>query len=186
MPTDQILATEEMVGSGHATKADTLNRALNKLTTAGDLMYATAAQTVARLALGAANLKLFVNAGATAPEWAAGVKAITATRVHNAVAGDVAYTGAGFKPSSGIFLAMKAAGDNYGSIGFAESSIIDVCFWFFGGNSYSGTTKAIYIDTGTGAAASMDLKTWDADGFTGTWTQGGDTDTIQIYALLKR
>jgi len=57
--TDQILATEEMVGSGHASKDDTLNRALNKLTTAGDIPYATAAQTVARLGIGAANYKIF-------------------------------------------------------------------------------------------------------------------------------
>lgn len=67
--TDQILATEEMVGSGHATKADTLNRALNKLTTAGDIPYATAAATVARLGIGTAGQVLKTNAGATAPEW---------------------------------------------------------------------------------------------------------------------
>lgn len=70
--TDQILATEEMVGSGHATKSDTLNRALNKLTTAGDIPYATAAQTVSRLGIGTAGQFLQTNAGATAPEWAGG------------------------------------------------------------------------------------------------------------------
>lgn len=38
-------------------------------TTAGDLTYATAANTLARLGLGTAGQVLKVNAGATAPEW---------------------------------------------------------------------------------------------------------------------
>lgn len=38
---------------------------------AGDLIYATAADTVARLPLGSAGQVLRVNSGATAPEWAA-------------------------------------------------------------------------------------------------------------------
>ena len=38
---------------------------------AGDLIYATAADTVARLPLGTASQVLTVNSGATAPEWAA-------------------------------------------------------------------------------------------------------------------
>ena len=40
-------------------------------TTAGDLVYATAADTAARLAIGTANQGLRVNSGVTAPEWAA-------------------------------------------------------------------------------------------------------------------
>lgn len=70
MPTDQILATEEMVGAGHATKSDTLNRFLNKITTAGDILYGTASATAARLGIGTAGQVLKVNSGANAPEWA--------------------------------------------------------------------------------------------------------------------
>jgi hypothetical protein len=40
---------------------------------AGDVLYSTGADTVARLAIGTANQVLRVNAGATAPEWAAPV-----------------------------------------------------------------------------------------------------------------
>jgi hypothetical protein len=40
------------------------------LTTQGDVPYASAANTPARLALGSAGQVLQVNAGATAPEWA--------------------------------------------------------------------------------------------------------------------
>ena len=40
------------------------------LTTQGDVPYASAANTPARLALGSAGQVLQVNAGGTAPEWA--------------------------------------------------------------------------------------------------------------------
>ena len=39
------------------------------VTTAGDLIYGTAADTVARLGIGTASQVLAVNSGATAPEW---------------------------------------------------------------------------------------------------------------------
>jgi hypothetical protein len=42
------------------------------VTTAGDLIYGTAADTVARLGIGTAGQVLKVNSGATAPEWGAG------------------------------------------------------------------------------------------------------------------
>ena len=54
------------------------------VTTAGDLLYATAADTVTRLGIGTAGQVLKVNSGATAPEWgaaggAAGITKILAT-----------------------------------------------------------------------------------------------------------
>jgi hypothetical protein len=45
---------------------------INLLTTAGDVVYATAAGAWARLGIGSAGDRLRVNAGETAPEWAAG------------------------------------------------------------------------------------------------------------------
>jgi len=51
---------------------DTTTKALNPETTAGDIAYRSAtANTNTRLALGTAGQVLTVNAGATAPEWAA-------------------------------------------------------------------------------------------------------------------
>ena len=46
------------------------NSSTDLITTAGDLLYGTAADTVARLGIGTANQVLQVNSGATAPEWA--------------------------------------------------------------------------------------------------------------------
>lgn len=42
---------------------------LGVVTTAGDILYATAAGTLARLAIGTADQPLVVNSGATAPQW---------------------------------------------------------------------------------------------------------------------
>jgi hypothetical protein len=47
------------------------NSSTDLITTAGDLLYGTAADTVARLGIGTAAQVLQVNSGATAPEWAA-------------------------------------------------------------------------------------------------------------------
>jgi hypothetical protein len=47
------------------------NSSTDLITTAGDLLYGTAADTVARLGIGTAGQVLKVNAGATAPEWGA-------------------------------------------------------------------------------------------------------------------
>ncbi len=46
------------------------NSSTDLITTAGDLLYGTAADTVARLGIGTAGQVLKVNSGATAPEWA--------------------------------------------------------------------------------------------------------------------
>ena len=45
------------------------NSSTDLVTTAGDLLYGTAADTMARLGIGTANQVLKVNSGATAPEW---------------------------------------------------------------------------------------------------------------------
>jgi hypothetical protein len=47
------------------------NSSTDLITTAGDLLYGTAADTVARLGIGTVGQVLQVNSGATAPEWAA-------------------------------------------------------------------------------------------------------------------
>lgn len=186
MPTDQILATEEMVGAGHATKSDTLNRALNKLTTAGDLMYATAAQTVARLGIGTANFKLFTNAGATAPEWASGLKVLAGTRDMTAASGDVAYTGVGFKPAAIIAIAGGDGTKLDFSAGMADAAAYkSVCY-----NLTVFTSAAVLINLvpATGKQQSAILKTFDADGFTLTWTKAGspDAETAGLYFLCLR
>lgn len=65
------------------------------ITTAGDLLYGTAADTVARLGIGTAGQVLKVNSGATAPEWgaAAGAPAWTLTASGTLSSTQVSVTG---------------------------------------------------------------------------------------------
>jgi hypothetical protein len=53
------------------------NSSTDLITTAGDLLYGTAADTVARLGIGTAGQVLKVNSGATAPEWGAAASGVT-------------------------------------------------------------------------------------------------------------
>ncbi len=151
----------------------------------GDLIYGSAANVLAQLAISTANYKLFTNAAGDGPEWASGVTRIDITRLHNAAAGDVAYTGVGFKPSMGIFLCARASGDDWGSIGLCGPGLSDRGIWFYNGSDFYTTSNVVYSDPGTGGAT-MQVKTWDSDGFTGTWTQGGSAFNITVYAFFLR
>ena len=75
------------------------NSSTDLITTAGDLLYGTAADTVARLGIGTANQVLAVNSGATAPEWKT-VAASGATLVKRVAFSGVASTGTDF---DGVF-----------------------------------------------------------------------------------
>jgi hypothetical protein len=72
---DQGDITEVQAGVGISIASGTgpipviTNSSTDLITTAGDLLYGTAADTVARLGIGTAGQVLKVNSGATAPEW---------------------------------------------------------------------------------------------------------------------
>jgi hypothetical protein len=70
------------------------------VTTAGDLLYATAADTVTRLGIGTASQVLAVNSGATAPEWVTPAGGGSNWSLLNA--GGTALTGASTVTVSGI------------------------------------------------------------------------------------
>ena len=74
---DQGDITEVQAGVGISVASGTgpipiiTNSSTDLITTAGDILYGTAADTVARLGIGTAGQVLKVNSGATAPEWGA-------------------------------------------------------------------------------------------------------------------
>ena len=72
------------------------------VTTAGDTTYASAAGVMARLAIGAANLKKFVNAAGTAPEWASGLSSTYHSYDLATASGNQTLTGAGFTPTGAL------------------------------------------------------------------------------------
>jgi hypothetical protein len=160
---------------------------MSPFTAAGKIPYATGANAIAGLTIGAANYKLFTNAGANAPEWANGIKIISGTRALDAATADVSYTTVGFKPSAAVAIATVDGADRL-SIGFFQGTSNQVISQF-GAVTYHTVTSGILIYDGeTGKNQLAAIKTWDADGFTLTWTRTGNTGagTIKFSMLCFR
>ena len=150
------------------------------LKSAGGLMSA--------LSFGAANTKLFIDAAGTAPEYATGIKIGTITRDTAAVAGDVAYTGIGFKPSNILFLSIVDLSYKM-SIGLDDASV-RYCIFHHADNtlgSYSwDNATSIYLRYDTKIHTGK-IKTFDSDGFTITWaTSGSPTGIAYIHYMAFR
>ena len=195
---------EEAVGANHPTKADVINRlalvehgtdgvhgaaARASMGTAplvlgsdadGD-MYYRASSLLARLAKGAANTKLFMNAGATAPEWAVGLKVITAIRAMDSESGSVNYTGVGFKPSAVLILSSQN-GTGIWSIGIQDIGAV-WSLYGYQGNWYN-YANLVYLIEAIGKIQSGSITTWGADGFTITWTRTGVTAAGDVRMLF--
>lgn len=113
-------------------------------------------------------------------------KIITATRDLVAASGDVSYTGVGFTPT-GIH-SIGTVGTFALSVGFADSSktahnIISPAINTF---EISPSLILLYILNANNYQYAI-IKTYDADGFTLTWTKGGSpTGTAQLRFLCFR
>jgi hypothetical protein len=148
-------------------------------------MYYRASNVLARLAKGTANYKMFMNAGATAPEWGLGIKAGTFTRDLSADAGDVAYTSVGFKPSHVIFL---AGGSNGVTVGI-DNGTVHYYVLSAGAVDATDATKSIWcggVTPGSNFQTAI-IKTLDTDGFTLTWAKSGSPAvTATIFYIAFR
>jgi hypothetical protein len=144
----------------------------------------TSLSALAVLGLGTANKHRIMNAGATAEEWASPYKIGTFTRDDDAASGDVSYTGVGFKPSAIIFLC--AAASAFMSFGFDDATNHYYIFHSDSGGSSAGDTMSINAAYGGGSQTAI-VKTFDADGFTLTWTKqsspSGNHPYIHYLAL---
>ena len=85
------------------------------ITTAGDLIYGTAADTVARLGIGTAGQVLQVNSGATAPEWAAPASGTT-------FAGCYLYNSTNTTVASGTYTDLTFNSELYDTDGFHSTA----------------------------------------------------------------
>ena len=192
-PVSPTYATAAEITTGtEAAKAiapDHLAEAL--FATIGDIPYASANLTPNKLAAGAANLKLFMNAAGTAPEWASGIKLGTLTRAMTAASGDVSYTAVGFKPS----LILLFGGCSGTTIGLFFGALQDLTGAQGINNYASAGTGVIYYDGSrfwlmeSGSLyQSAILKSFDVDGFTLTWTLNGTpaTQTAQLSYIAFR
>jgi len=155
---------------------------INTLTTRGDL-FRRGASVIERVALGSTNQYLKSN-GTDAVWGAAPVSSRVnlETRDLAAASGDVAYTGYGFTPSGLIILAYTADGGSGGSIGASEPALTEYCLYRVTSTAVVGVgATIIYIDAG--GTQSAVVKTYDADGFTLTWTKGA-TPTGTAYLIV--
>lgn len=126
---------------------DNLNETVPaKVTTAGDIVVATGANAIKRVALGTANQALRVNSGATDVEWANVAGALK-------TANDGQYIiPAG--PSNGTTVASAAGADTYGSWVEMDASLSEDVYII--GAVINSPSALVYLvlDIGTGAAAS--------------------------------
>ena len=137
------------------------------------------------LTLGAANLKLFMNAAGTANEYANGMKIGTFTIDTATASGTQAVSGIGFKPSHVDFFVSVSNTSEF-SIGYDDGTN-----YYVGYNRYavgagtwsrSATDGSIFLLQSSGVSYVGRITTLGADGFTITWTKGGaKTGTAYIY-----
>jgi len=184
IPPDQLRASEATAAeivTGTAVKLITANQAHTSLmkvsgsnlaigSDADGDMYYRASSVLARLAKGAANLKMFMNAGATAPEWAGGISSTAHTRDIATASGDQTLAGAGFTPSAAIVIFSV----DMVSGGIGIKSTTQTCLITFYNSAAAGVVGGTFINVGvtTGNNATAVLA-FNSDGGVLTWTKTG-------------
>lgn len=117
-------------------------------------------------------------------------KVVALTRDMTATSGDVSYTGAGFTPTSIIFLATISGATTVLSLGIGDSTKAgNTIIKASDGNYYASLVAGVIVSsTGVGAYQAASIATYDADGFKLTWTKGGTpgAGTLSVYALCLR
>lgn len=180
--TGTITASGSTIISPTITAATLANPVISLASSADGDIYYQASSKVARLAKGAANTHLVMNAGATAPEWAAPYKIINSSRDMAAASGDVAYTGVGFKPSLvEINLVQSNLIHSHGSYDGTSYTCwysIYTGAWSIATNIIASCNQGASPDRQTAVVASL-----DDDGLTLTWTKQGTTSGTIIFSI---
>lgn len=117
-------------------------------------------------------------------------KVITITRDLSVATGSVAYTGCGFRPrallATGGINASTAFAQYMGMTAAAAGSSSGMTGPFAASNAQSIVSGSfiIFTDTTGSNNQSLAITSYDADGFTGTWTKTGTpTGTPTAYVL---
>lgn len=113
-------------------------------------------------------------------------KVLASTRDMTAASGDVAYTGVGFTPTSIMAIAAIATGSTVASWGFADSAKTAKAI-----NTYvtatfdaEGSYLILLFQTNTSTFQYATVKSFDADGFTLTWTKAGSPTGTAVLQFL--
>lgn len=105
-------------------------------------------------------------------------KIIVGTRDMTAASGDVAYTGVGFVPTAVICMTNidNTGSSAYWSMGVSDSSIAEYALALGDDEFALQKTAFIHIEPVAGNSQAAVMKTYDADGFTLTWTKTSAPD----------
>jgi hypothetical protein len=145
---DTRLVADSAQVTGLKWVADTVNAVV---TTAGDILYATASKVITRLGIGTAGQPLVVNAGATAPQW--GFDTQTANKVY-AGPSSGASAAPGFRVLTGFDVPLRSylAGLTLSTAGSSATITTAAGFAVDGGNT-QGMVLASSLDKTTSAWA---------------------------------
>lgn len=181
-----ITASGEIVTTGETANAVT---AAANLTANAIIVGDDGAKGVKKLTLGAADLKLFMNAAGSANEYAIGLYVGSFTRDITTATGTQAVTGVGFKPSTIICFSSTAANGQY-SVGFDDLANLAGCFTGVDAanpNFTDGGAYSVYVYVSAGNDYKGKVKSFDADGFTFSWTKTGTpSGNVKTYFLAIR
>lgn len=153
--------------------------------TNGDMWY-QAGGTVARLAKGTANHKLFQHASTGIPEWASGIKVYEGSINLATGSSDISYAGVGFKPSA--IQVFCGTGNAQSMNGWGSSGQDNSCTGYKASvGFFYAADLIIFLTDGNNWSNSAVLKSMDSDGFTLTWTVvGSSIGTIVMSVLCFR
>jgi hypothetical protein len=154
----------------------------------GDL-YFRAAGVLTRLAKGAGNLKLFMNAAGDAPEWASGLSRTSHSYDVSTASGTQTLTGAGFTPSR-AHIVWAIGGQTHGE-GWSIKGTNFMQLRLYGSTVQSGSiydSKVIWGATDTGFVNNFYASlAFNSDGGVLTWVKtGSPTGTLQIYVVWEK
>lgn len=140
----------------------------------GDVFYLDTNLLLTRLAAGTKGQLLKTNGAGADPSWASPIKILEGSRDLTAASGAVAYTGLGFQPT-GIIVLAGINGAVHQSWGFANSVITSgIVHMVYDTTLLSAVAnRLIHLQPSSGNNQIAVLTSYDADGFTLTWTKTG-------------
>lgn len=187
-----VSATSRILGRKTASAGDmeecTLSEILDFIGSAaqGDILY-RGASGWERLAAGSEGQALYTGGAGANPSWSNSFKVSNFSRDTSLATGTQAVTGVGFKPRAIIFLAVQGSTKEM-SVGFSDGSSHGALYQTSTAGTFSAASSAIVDDQTSGSDSYLGtVASFDADGFTISWTRtGAPTGTLTIYYLALR
>ena len=156
------------------------------LTAVGDILYASAANTLKALNIGSAGDGLRVNPNADDLVWGAGVYVEAVTRNLGATSATVTYTGPGWEPSAIILFLQLASSHGSFSMGVSTASLSFCIYNDLNPYVYLYNSTSILGRVGTGGTAfnEVTLDEFNSNGCKLLWAKTGSPTGTARGALI--